>query len=240
MKKILPLIFISVLIGQDRYDPLTGERIPNKKFDPNTGEIIEQKYDPFSGDVIKRDSDGLTTKVILNSGDIVEGKLILQDKNKVTIDSEILGKVSIDRIDIKSITSEGIPKSTRRVTKTPTIKTVNSNTDSSNNGFEIFSNAKNEAQKSNSQILNFAVGAGACLNPAFFATLPVMGLGIYANVNVKEPKSEFYKNLNGVQKKQFTKVYKKEIRRLRREQCFAPTGLVLGFFGFMIFMGEFF
>ena len=237
MKKILPIIIISALIGQDRYDPLTGERIPNKKFDPNTGEIIEQKYDPYTGDVIKKDSDGLTAKVILNSGDIIEGKLIIQDKNKVTIDSEILGKVSIDRIDIKSMTSGGIPKSTRRVAKTPTIKTDNSNTDLSNNGFEIFSNAKNEAQKSNSQILNLAVGTGACLNPAFFATLPVMGLAIYANVNVKEPKSEFYKNLNGNEKKQFTKVYKKEIRRLRTEQCLTPTGLVLGFFGLMIFFG---
>ena len=100
------------MIGQNRYDPLTGEQIPNKKFDPNTGEIIEQKYDPYTGDVIKKDSDGLTAKVILNSGDIIEGKLIIQDKNKVTIDSEILGKVSIDRIDIKSMTSGGIPKST--------------------------------------------------------------------------------------------------------------------------------
>ena len=87
-----------------------------------------------------------------NSNYLKFKNLILQDKNKVTIDSEILGKVSIDRIDIKSITSEGIPKSTRRVTNTSTIKTVNSNTDSSNNGFEIFSNAKNEAQKSKKPI----------------------------------------------------------------------------------------
>ena len=50
MKKILPLIFISVLIGQDRYDPLTGERIPNKKFDPNfhqaMSEIENNEKDP--------------------------------------------------------------------------------------------------------------------------------------------------------------------------------------------------
>lgn len=208
------------MIGQDRYDPLTGERIPNKKFDPNTGEIIEQKYDPYTGDVIKKDSDGLTAKVILRSGDIIEGKLIIQDKNKVTIDSEILGKVSIDRIDIKSMTSGGIPKSTRMVTKTPTIKTDNSNTDSSNNGFEIFSNAKNEAQKSNSQILNLAVGTGACLNPAFFATLPVMGLAIYANVNVKESKSEFYKNLNGDQKKTIYKSIQKRNQKAENRAVF--------------------
>ena len=90
-----------------RYDPLTGARIPNKKFDPNMffWRNHRAKYDPYSGDVIKKDSDGLTAKVILNSGDIIEGKLIIQTK-KVTIDSEILGKVSIDRIDIKSMTSE--------------------------------------------------------------------------------------------------------------------------------------
>ena len=65
------------MIGQDRYDPLTGERIPNKKFDPNTGEIIEEKYDPYTGDVIKKDSDGLTAKVILRSGDVIDFMSIL-------------------------------------------------------------------------------------------------------------------------------------------------------------------
>ena len=63
-----------------------------------------------------------------------------------------------------------------------------------------------------------------------------MGLAIYTNVNAKEPKSEFYKNLNNDQKKEFTKVYKKELRKLRTEQCFAPTYAVATFLGLLMLL----
>ena len=33
------------MIGQDRYDPLTGERIPNKKFDPNFHQAMSELED---------------------------------------------------------------------------------------------------------------------------------------------------------------------------------------------------
>ncbi len=235
MYKTFFLVLFSYLVAQERYDPLTGERIQIKKFDPNTGEIIEKKYDPETGEVVKEESRGLISKVILKTGDTIKGKLILQDKYKVIIDSKMIGEVSIDRENIQSIVLEGIPSSTRRVTKTPKIVNENLNASfKSNQNLKIASNARVEAQKSNSQILNTLIGTGACLNPAVLVTLPVMGIAIYANVNVKEPTADFYYNLDSNQKKQYLKLYKKEIRKLRTQQCFTPAGLVLAFFGFMM------
>ena len=85
MKKILVLIFLSALIGQDLYDPLTGVRIPNKKFDPNTGTILEEKFDPLTGELLDQKKIGLNAKIILISGDTVQGKLISQNIEKIII-----------------------------------------------------------------------------------------------------------------------------------------------------------
>ena len=236
MKKILVLIFLSALIGQDLYDPLTGERIPNQKFDPNTGTILEEKFDPLTGELLDQKKIGLNAKIILISGDTVQGKLISQDIEKITIDSQITGEVSFYRSNIKEMIIEGIPISSRRATAIPKVKKGNSRTDLTMNDNGLVSNAKNEAHNSNYPVFNAVVGTGACLNPAVLITLPVMGLAIYTNVNVKEPKSEFYKNLNKDQKKEFSKVYKKELRKLRTEQCFAPTQVVATFFGLFMLL----
>ena len=117
MIKITIFIFLfSCISAQVQYDPNTGEPI-TEKFDPNTGEQIEEKFDPSTGKPLEK-KKGMTAKVTLNTGDIIHGKLVSQDQEKIIVASEMVGTVTIDRANVKSISLEGIPLSSRRPIQT--------------------------------------------------------------------------------------------------------------------------
>ena len=89
MIKSVPFIFLlSCLAGQVQYDSKTGEPIERKKFDPNTGEEIEQKFDPNTGKSIEKKIEGIKAKIVLVTGDIIQGKLINQDKSLLSNDNQ--------------------------------------------------------------------------------------------------------------------------------------------------------
>jgi hypothetical protein len=103
-----------------QYDSKTGEPIERKKFDPNTGEEIEQKFDPNTGKSIEKKIEGIKAKIVLVTGDIIQGKLINQDKEKIIVESEMVGTVTVERVNIKSI-STGALVDRRLDTGTPPI-----------------------------------------------------------------------------------------------------------------------
>ena len=242
------VVFLATIffVFAQNYDPNTGEPIQQKKFDPNTGEEIEQKFDPNTGKPLEIKKEGITAKVILNGGDIVEGRVLDQDKEKIMVESQMLGTVTIQRSDIKSMSLRGVPTSTRR-TKTPPVvsktRTKESAIKSKSVDFgmsklnKIKYSAKLEAVADNSQQTNYILGTGACLLIPFIS-LPAMSLGIIGNIGVKEPDMKRYEDLDLESKKIYRKQYNKEIRRLRTKQCFTPTMLLgASFFGLIMIGG---
>ena len=120
MIKSVTLIFLfSCLAGQVQYDPNTGEPFERKKFDPNTGEEIKQKFDPNTGKPIEKKAEGMMAKLVLVTGDIVQGKLISQDQEKIIVESKMLGTVTVERINIKSLSIGGVPMFARRSASAP-------------------------------------------------------------------------------------------------------------------------
>ena len=237
MVKSVTLIFLfSCLVGQVQYDPNTGEPIERKKFDPNTGEEIKQKFDPNTGKPIEKKTEGMMAKLVLVTGDIVQGELISQDQEKIIVESKMLGIVTVERINIKSISIGGVPIFSRRSTSAPATK-ESASTDNSSKSQDLSFRAKSEAATKNNRLINTAVGTGACLNPIPYITLPLMGLGIMGNVGVPEPESKFYKDLDLRLKQQYNEIYFKEIKKLRSQQCYTPTLTAVAMLGIIIFSG---
>jgi hypothetical protein len=235
MIKSVTLIFLfSCLAGQVQYDPNTGEPIERKKFDPNTGEELKQKFDPNSGKPIEKKTEGMMAKLVLVTGDIIQGKLISQDKEKIIVESKMLGTVTVERINIKSISIGGVPMFTRRSASAPVTK-ESASIDNASRFQDLSLRAKSEAATKNNRLINTAIGTGACLNPIPYITLPLMGLGIIGNVGVPDPESKFYKDLDLTLKQQYNKIYFKEIKKLRSQQCYAPTLTAVAMLGIIIF-----
>ena len=235
IKSVTFIFLFSCLAGQVQYDPKTGEPIERKKFDPNTGEELEQKFDPYTGKSIEKKIEGMMAKLVLVTGDIIQGKLISQDKEKIIVESEMVGTVMVERINIKSISIGGVPISSRRSTSAPIVNqsALTYNRSKSQN---FDSRAKREAVIKNNRLYNTVVGTGACLNPIPYITLPLMALTIRVQ-EVPEPESKFYRDLDFESKKQYNAVYKKEVKKLRTQQCFAPASTVFIIFGILTFMG---
>ena len=235
MIKLVTFIFLfSCLAGQVQYDPNTGEPIERKKFDPNTGEELKQKFDPNTGKPIEKKTEGMMAKLVLVTGDIIQGKLISQDKEKIIVESKMLGTVTVERINIKSISIDGVPLFARRSASAPVTK-ESASTDNASRFQDLSLRAKSEAAIKNNRLINTAIGTGACLNPIPYITLPLMGLGIIGNVGVPDPESKFYKDLDLTLKQQYNKIYFKEIKKLRSQQCYAPTLTAVAMLGIIIF-----
>ena len=235
MIKLVTFIFLfSCLAGQVQYDPNTGEPIERKKFDPNTGEELKQKFDPNTGKPIEKKTVGMMAKLVLVTGDIIQGKLISQDKEKIIVESKMLGTVTVERINIESISIGGVPMFFRRSASAPVTK-ESASIDNASRFQDLSLRAKSEAATKNNRLINTAIGTGACLNPIPYITLPLMGLGIIGNVGVPEPESKFYKDLDLRLKTQYSKIYFKEIKKLRSQQCYAPTLTAVAMLGIIIF-----
>ena len=234
IKSVTFIFLFSCLAGQVQYDPNTGEPIERKKFDPNTGEEIKQKFDPNTGKPIEKKAEGMMAKLVLVTGDIVQGKLISQDQEKIIVESKMLGTVTVERINIKSLSIDGVPMFFRRSASAPVIK-ESASTDNASRFQDLSLRAKSEAATKNNRLINTAIGTGACLNPIPYITLPLMGLGIIGNVGVPDPESKFYKDLDLTLKRQYNKIYFKEIKKLRSQQCYAPTLTAVAMLGIIIF-----
>ncbi len=236
-KGIAFLIFFCVCISaQVQYNPATGELLDQKKYNPNTGEEIEQRYDPNTGKSMEVKKEGMTTKIVLTTGSIIQGKLVSQDREKIILESQSAGTLSIDRAKIEKITINGVPMSTRRSISPPVVN-GNASTDNIFKTQNLDSIARREAGVKNNQLFNTLVGTGACINPVPFITVPVMSLAIIGNVGVPEPSGKFYKDLDFESKKTYKTIYKREFKKLRMQQCYTPTLVAASTLLLLIFTG---
>ena len=236
-KGIAFLTFSCVSIfAQVQYNPATGEPLDQKKYNPNTGEEIEQRYDPNTGKSLEVKKGGMTAKIVLTTGSIIQGKLVSQDREKIILESQAAGTLSIDRAKIEKITIGGVPMSSRRSISPPVVDGSTS-TDNIFKTQNLDSIARREAGVKNNQLFNALVGTGACINPVPFITLPVMSLAIIGNVGVPEPSGKFYKDLDFESKKTYKTIYKREFKKLRMQQCYTPTLVAASTLLLLIFTG---
>ena len=150
IKSVTFIFLFSCLAGQVQYDPNTGEPIERKKFDPNTGEEIKQKFDPNTGKPIEKKTEGMMAKLVLVTDDIIQGKLISQDKEKIIVESEMLGTVTVERVNIKSISIGGVPMFARRSDSAPLTK-ESTTTDNASISQDLSLRAESDAAKKNNR-----------------------------------------------------------------------------------------
>ena len=128
-------------------------RFSKKKFDPNTGEEIEQKFDPNTGKPVEPEKKGVTAKVTLTTGDIIQGILVSQDREKIIVESEMIGTVSIDRVNIKSMSLGGVPLSARRAPSAPIVKRNDLSESTSTDNLTLAMRAKKRSNNEESKII---------------------------------------------------------------------------------------
>ena len=169
----------------------------------------------------------LNAETIANTPSVTRDiKDILKLNPFVTLDDEEDGE--------ESISIGGVPMFARRSASAPATK-ESASTDNASRFQDLSLSAKSEAAMKNNRLINTAIGTGACLNPIPYITLPLMGLGIIGNVGVPEPESKFYKDLDLRLKTQYNIIYFKEIKKLRSQQCYAPTLTAVAMLGIIIF-----
>ena len=103
-KLILTVLLGSVIIAQE-FDPETGETI-KIQYDPITGEIIKEvQYDPETGELIKSDKETVekTVLILLKSGDSITGIIESETDTEITLLSNTLGRLMLDKVNIRSI-----------------------------------------------------------------------------------------------------------------------------------------
>jgi hypothetical protein len=103
-KLILTVLLGSVIIAQE-FDPETGEMI-KIQYDPITGEIIKEvQYDPETGELIKSDKETVekTVLILLKSGDSITGIIESETDTEITLLSNTLGRLMLDKVNVRSI-----------------------------------------------------------------------------------------------------------------------------------------
>ena len=92
------------------FDQETRELIPEKPdtllFDPDTGEIIKEiQYDPETGELIESDKGTVekTVLILLKSGDSITGIIESETDTEVTLLSNTLGRLTLDKVNVRSI-----------------------------------------------------------------------------------------------------------------------------------------
>jgi len=224
------------IFAQVQYNPATGELLDQKKYNPNTVEEIEQRYDPNTGKSMEVKKREMTAKIVLTTGSIIQGKLVSQDREKIILESQAAGTLSIDRAKIEKITIGGVPMSSRRSISPPVVDGSTS-TDNIFKTQNLDSIARREAGVKNNQLFNALVGTGACITPVPFIALPVMSLAMIGNVGVPGPSGKFYKDLDLESKKTYKTIYKREFKKLRMQQCYTPTLVAASTLLLLIFTG---
>ena len=105
LSKLIISVILGTVIFAQEFDPETGELI-EKKYDPVTGEIIEEKqYDPITGELIETDkeTEEKTVIIFLKSGDSITGIIESETDTEVTLLSNTLGRLTLDKVNVRSI-----------------------------------------------------------------------------------------------------------------------------------------
>ena len=111
-------VFCVLLTGAlfaQTFDPETGEPIIPKEeealeFDQETRELIPEKpdtlhFDPDTGELIESDKGTVekTVLILLKSGDSITGIIESETDTEVTLLSNTLGRLTLDKVNVRSI-----------------------------------------------------------------------------------------------------------------------------------------
>ena len=219
------------------FDQETRELIPEKPdtlhFDPETGEIIKEvQYDPETGELIKSDKETVEKNVLilLKSGDSITGIIESETDSEITLLSNTLGRLTLDKVNVRSIQ----PFSGVSVSNFPSTEVKVD--ESKPTYFSVVSHAEQAANNAVNQGSNVVGALAGCIGTMVFVIgMPIVALAVENNYGMKQPDSNFYKELDSASKSIYDKTYSREYKELRRKYVYGTWGAACGlFFLFMI------
>jgi hypothetical protein len=218
------------------FDQETRELIPEKPdtlhFDPETGEIIKEvQYDPETGELIKSDKETVEKNVLilLKSGDSITGIIESETDSEITLLSNTLGRLTLDKVNVRSIQ----PFSGVSVSHFPSTSRVPPIY------FSVVAHAEQAANNAVNQGANVLGGLAGCIGTMFFGIgMPLVALAVETNAGMKQPDSNFYKELDSASKSIYDKTYSREYKELRRKYVYGTWGTACGLF-FLMMMSDF-
>ena len=232
LSKLIISVILGTVIFAQEFDPETGELI-EKKYDPVTGEIIEEKqYDPITGELIETDkeTEEKTVIIFLKSGDSITGIIESETDTEVTLLSNTLGRLTLDKkVNVRSIQPfSGVSVSHFPLTsRVPPIY------------FSVVAHAEQAANNAVNKGANVVGGLAGCIGTmAFGIGMPLVALAVETNAGMKQPDSNFYKELDPASKSIYDKTYSREYKELRRKYVYGTWGTACGLF-FLMMMSDF-
>ena len=237
LSKLIISVILGTVIFAQEFDPETGELI-EKKYDPVTGEIIEEKqYDPITGELIETDkeTEEKTVIIFLKSGDSITGIIESETDTEVTLLSNTLGRLTLDKkVNVRSIQ----PFSGVSVSNFPSTEVKVD--ESKPTYFSVVSHAEQAANNAVNQGSQQVVALAGCIGTmAFGIGMPIVALAVENNYGMKQPDSNFYKELDSASKSIYDKTYSREYKELRRKYVYSTWGTAACGVFFLIMVGWF-
>ncbi len=232
-KLILTVLLGSVIFAQE-FDPETGETI-KIQYDPITGEIIKEvQYDPETGELIKSDKETVekTVLILLKSGDSITGIIESETDTEITLLSNTLGRLMLDKVNIRSIQ----PFSGVSVSIFPSTEVKVD--ESKPTYFSVVSHAEQAANNAVNQGSNVVGALAGCIGTMVFGIgMPIVALAVENNYGMKQPDSNFYKELDSASKSIYDKTYSREYKELRRKYVYGTWGAACGLIFLLMISG---
>ena len=232
LSKLIISVILGTVIFAQEFDPETGELI-EKKYDPVTGEIIEEKqYDPITGELIETDkeTEEKTVIIFLKSGDSITGIIESETDTEVTLLSNTLGRLTLDKVNVRSIQ----PFSGVSVSNFPSTEVKVD--ESRPTYFSVIAHAEQAANNTINQGTLVMGTLGGCVTGVL--GIPLIVIVVEGNVGMKQPNSNFYKELDPASKSIYDKTYSREYKELRRKYVYGTWGTACGLF-FLMMMSDF-
>ena len=234
LSKLIISVILGTVIFAQEFDPETGELI-EKKYDPVTGEIIEEKqYDPITGEIIETDKETVEKTVIifLKSGESITGIIESETDTEVTLLSNTLGRLTLDKkVNVRSIQ----PFSGVSVSNFPSTEVKVD--ESRPTYFSVIAHAEQAANNAINQGTLVMGTLGGCVTGVL--GIPLIVIVVEGNVGMKQPNSNFYKELDPASKSIYDKTYSREYKELRRKYVYSTWGTAACGVFFLIMVGWF-
>ena len=233
LSKLIISVILGTVIFAQEFDPETGELI-EKKYDPVTGEIIEEKqYDPITGELIETDkeTEEKTVIIFLKSGDSITGIIESETDSEITLLSNTLGRLTLDKVNVRSIQ----PFSGVSVSNFPSTEVKVD--ESRPTYFSVIAHAEQAANNAINQGTLVMGTLGGCVTGVL--GIPLIVIVVEGNVGMKQPNSNFYKELDPASKSIYDKTYSREYKELRRKYVYSTWGTAACGVFFLIMVGWF-
>jgi len=201
------------------------------------GTLSAQTFDPETGEpIIPKEEESLefdqeTRELIPEKPDTLhfEGIIESETDSEITLLSNTLGRLTLDKVNVRSIQ----PFSGVSVSHFPSTSRVPPIY------FSVVAHAEQTANNAVNQGANVLGGLAGCIGTMFFGIgMPLVALAVETNAGMKQPDSNFYKELDPASKSIYDKTYSREYKELRRKYVYGTWGTACGLF-FLMMMSDF-